>query len=145
VTTTVFVDTNVLVYAVGSAHPLRDPARRLLDAAVNGSLRITTTPDVVLEFAHVCSRRRTRRVAAALARDAALACAPMLEVTGEDVERALDIFDRHDRLDAFDSLVSAVALNHPVDALVSGDRGFKSVAGLPWHDLADLDVVRLVE
>ncbi|MEX2099909.1 MAG: PIN domain-containing protein [Acidimicrobiia bacterium] len=140
----VFVDTNVFVYAVGKAHPLREPARRLLDAAAEGSLRITTTPDVVMEFTHVCSRRRTRAAAVVLARDVALACAPMLDVSPADIARALDLFDRHRDLDAFDSLVAAMALNSTVDALVSADRGFGAVLGLPWHDLADLEVGRLI-
>ena len=43
----IVLDTTVLVYAVGDAHALRDPARALLAAAAEGGLRATTTPEAI--------------------------------------------------------------------------------------------------
>lgn len=50
---TVFVDTNVFVYAVGRVHPLREPARRLLaDSAARGETLVTSV-EVLQELLHL--------------------------------------------------------------------------------------------
>ena len=61
----ILLDTTVLVYAVGDAHPLRQPCRQLVEAVRDAHLRATTTTEVIQEFAHVRSRRRPRHDAAA--------------------------------------------------------------------------------
>ena len=64
----IVLDTTVLAYAVGEAHPLRDPCRRLLAAHAEGRIEATTTVEVIQEFAHIRARRRTRPDAVRLAR-----------------------------------------------------------------------------
>ncbi len=49
----IFVDTNVFVYAVGRAHPLRDPARRILLDAADDSEALVTSCEVLQELLHV--------------------------------------------------------------------------------------------
>ncbi|MGI8628318.1 MAG: type II toxin-antitoxin system VapC family toxin [Geodermatophilaceae bacterium] len=130
------LDTNVFVYALGTNHPLRGPARALLQAAGAGDLEITTTTMVLQEFLHVRSARRSRTDAAALTRDLALACDPLLPVDRSDLTLAVELFEVHPPLDAFDALLAAVGVRAGVDALVSADRAFGVVEGLTWRDLA---------
>ncbi|HSH62137.1 MAG TPA: type II toxin-antitoxin system VapC family toxin [Acidimicrobiales bacterium] len=54
----IVLDTSVLVYAIGVAHPLRDPCRRLIDSLRTGRLEATTTVQVIQELVHVRARRR---------------------------------------------------------------------------------------
>jgi uncharacterized protein len=139
----IVVDTAVLVYAIGDEHPLRAPCQRMFDAVSIGQLQATTSVEVVQEFAHVWSRRRPRRDAAAQARDYARLLDPLL-VTGPDVrDAALDIYERCDRLGAFDAFLAALSVDRGA-ALVSADRAFATVPGLRHLDpggpsfLADL-------
>jgi len=60
----IVVDTTVLVYAVGTDHPLREPCQRLIRAIADGTILATTTIEVVQEFTHVRARRRDRKDAA---------------------------------------------------------------------------------
>ncbi len=46
----IVVDTTLLVYAVGTEHPLRDPSRKLIDAVAAGRVDATTTIEVIQEF-----------------------------------------------------------------------------------------------
>jgi predicted nucleic acid-binding protein len=62
-----------------------------------------------------------------------------------DVAIAIEMFRRHQRVDAFDCLLAAIALREGVDGLVSADRAFSLVSGLSWLDLADLDVEDLAD
>ena len=134
------LDTTVLVYAVGDDHALRDPARSLLAAAADGSLRATTTPEAIQEFAHVRARRRDRVDAAALAGGYADLLSPLLEVGEADLREGLRLFERSDALGAFDAVLAAVALRAGATALVSADRAFTEVPGLRCVDLTGLAI-----
>ena len=140
----IVLDTTVLVYAVGDDHALRDPARSLLAAAADGSLRATTTPEAIQEFAHVRARRRDRADAAALAEGYADLLSPLLEVGEVDLREGLRLFERSDALGAFDAVLAAVALRVGATTLVSADRVFAGVRGLTFVDLNGLDAERLI-
>ena len=137
------LDTNVFVYAVGQPHQLRDPAQALLRSAGADHVSISTTPYVVQEFAHVYAARRPREQADRLARDVARAAAPLVPALERDVPVALAMFTEYPRLDAFDCLLAAVVMREGAEGLISADRGFSTVPGLNWIDLAELDVESL--
>lgn len=120
----IVVDTTVLVYAVGGAHPLAEPCRRLVGLVGQGAVTATTTVEAIQEFTHVRARRKDRRDAAAVARQYVTLLAPLLTPDDDDLQAGLDLFARHGELDAFDAVLAAVARNAGASALVSADRGF---------------------
>jgi predicted nucleic acid-binding protein len=111
----IVVDTTVLVYAVGSDHPYRDPCRTLVEAISQGDVRATTTVEVVQEFAHVRARRRGRDDAVQLASSFADLLAPLTHVR-----------DTHLR----------VARELGASTIVSADRAFGTVQGVE-HTIPD--------
>ena len=131
----VILDTTILAYAVGDEHPLREGCVRVLAAHRDGSLRATTTAEVIGEFAHIYARRRTRDEAARLAGHYLDALDP-IAATAADVRAGLELFRSHPALGAFDSVLAAVALRLGADALISADRAFAVVPGLRWIDPA---------
>ena len=48
----IFVDSNIPMYVIGGAHPLRDPARRLLEEAVAANEPMCTDAEVLQEILH---------------------------------------------------------------------------------------------
>jgi hypothetical protein len=132
----IILDTTVLAYAVGEEHPLRGPSRWLLRAHGDGLVEATTTVEVLQEFLHIRSRRRGRGDAVDLTLRFAEAF-DTLATSRDDLVAGARLFGRHPRLGAFDAVLAAVALGRGARALVSGDRAFAEVAGLPWVDLAD--------
>ena len=139
----IILDTTVLAYAVGTDHPLRDPCRRLLAAHAEGRIEATTTVEVIQEFAHIRARRHPRPEAVHLARRY-VAAFTLLVTTPDDLERGLDLFEQNPQVGAFDAVLAAVAMAHDADALVSGDRAFASIAGLPFVDPTTPDLTRLI-
>ncbi|MEO6350922.1 MAG: type II toxin-antitoxin system VapC family toxin [Candidatus Limnocylindrales bacterium] len=139
----IVLDTIVLAYAVGTDHPLRDPCRRLLVAHAEGRIEATTTVEVIQEFVHIRARRQPRQEAVQLARRYLLAFT-LLVTTADDLERGLDLFGENPQVGAFDAVLAAVAMAHDADALVSADRAFASIAGLPFVDPATPDLARLI-
>jgi uncharacterized protein len=132
----IVLDTTVLVYAKGTAHPLRDPCRRLIAAIAERRLDATTTVEVVQEFVHVRAQRRERSDAVALGCDYADLLAPLLTVDDEHLRRGLSLFERNEHLGAFDAVLAATALDVGASALVSADGAFASITGLP-HVIPD--------
>ena len=140
----IVLDTTILAYAVGEEHPLRDPCRRLLAAHADGRVEATTTVEVIQEFAHVRARRLGRTDAVRLARRYLAALSPLV-TTPDDLDRGLDLFERHPGVGAFDAVLAAVALDRRADALVSADRAFASIPELPFVDPASPALQQLIE
>lgn len=126
----IVLDTTVLVYAMGAEHPLREPCRELIAAIAEGAIQATTTVEVIQEFVHVRARRRGRKDAAAAGRDYAELLAPLLSVAREDLQQGLALFERSDRLGAFDAVLAAAATAASASALISADTAFAGSAAL---------------
>lgn len=126
----IVVDTTILVLAVGTEHPLRAAARRLVDLVAARALEATTTPEVVQEFAHVRARRRGRRDAVALAQRYADLFSPLLITEADQLQRGLRLFEEHPELGAFDAILAAAAIATDATALVSADGDFAVVPDL---------------
>lgn len=134
----ILLDTAVLVYAIGDAHRFREPCREVFAAIAAGELVATTTVDVVQEFTHVRARRSGRSDAVGHARDFAGVLAPLLRPTEGDLDTALALYAKHERLGAFDALLAATALNSAhVTGLMSADRAFADVPSLGFVDPVD--------
>lgn len=130
-------DTNIFVYAVGTAHPLRDPCRAILARARSGRLDGHASPDLLQEFVHQRTRRTGDRVAACgLARDVAQLCA-IDDLGRADALLGLDLYERHDRLSSRDAVFAAFALNRGIAHLLSADDDLDGIDGLLRIDPRD--------
>lgn len=100
----IFVDTNVFVYAVGRPHPLRDPARRVLLEAAQGSEALVTSCEVLQELLHLylpVGRLETLDRAWTLATSRAIDIWP---IEADDLALARSSITRHPELSARDLL-----------------------------------------
>ncbi len=140
----IVLDTTILVYAVGTDHPLRAPCRSLLELARDGAVRATTTVEVVQEFTQVRARRRSRAEAAARAREYGHGLSPLMQPDDGDLFDGLGLFEASHDLGAFDAVLAAAALRRGW-ALASADRSIGQVVGLAHLDPSSptfLDQVR---
>lgn len=128
----IVLDTTVLVYATGTEHPLREPCRRIVDSVSQDRIDATTTVEVIQEFVHVRSRRRSRAEAAELGAAYADLLTPLLPVSVSDLHSGLRLYAAGDRLGAFDAVLAAAALGIHADALVSADTAFGDVPGVRY-------------
>ncbi len=140
----IVLDTTILVYAVGTEHPLKAPCRSLLELARDGVVRAGTTIEVVQEFTQVRARRRSRAEAAARGREYGRGLSPLMQPDEGDLFEGLNLFEVSRDLGAFDAVLAAATLRRGW-ALASADRSFAQVAGLVHLDPASptfLDQVR---
>ena len=125
----IFVDTNVFMYAVGRAHPLREPARTFLAACIRERIRLVTSAEVAQELAH--AYLGAGRVATF---DAALKLIERCEIdvwplTNEDVTLARQLCDLYPGLGARDLCHLASCRRRGVGDIKTFDRALAAVAG----------------
>jgi predicted nucleic acid-binding protein len=126
----VFLDTAVLVYAIGGEHPLRDPCRSLLRAVGAGEVDAVTSALAVQELLHQRARRLGDRGVAVDQVRPLLDALTIVPIDPAAARLALDLYAGSDLLDAADALHAATALTHGVTQLVSPDAAFDGVEGL---------------
>ncbi|CAN5256065.1 type II toxin-antitoxin system VapC family toxin [soil metagenome] len=139
----IVVDTTVLCYAVGTEHPLRAPCQRLLGLVRNGDLRASTTVEVLREFVHVRSRRRTRVDAVQVARAYVSLFSPLLTPDEDTLEAGLRLYLDTPALGCFDAVLAATA-RQGADAVLSADRAFAAVPDLRHVFPDDASIDRLL-
>lgn len=116
----IFVDTNVIMFAVGREHPLRASAHSFFAESLD--LGLCTSAEVLQELVH--AYLPVQRIAVL---DAALElverCVPrVLSIEGEDVRSARALVDRFPELGSRDLLHLAVCRRHEVKKIKTFDR-----------------------
>ena len=120
----IFIDSNIPMYVVGSSHPRKLDALRLLEGAISEGKRLVTDAEVLQEILHRYS---------AIGRPAAIqpAFEILLGIVDEvfpielaDVQRAKEILLGVKAVSARDSVHVATMERHGVSVIMSFDRGF---------------------
>jgi len=118
----IFVDTNVLMYAVGREHPLRPEAREFFLSSLKGGEILVTSSEVLQELLHAyipVGRETTLDTALTLAQGR---MAQIWPVEVEDVLLARTLVDGHPGLGARDLLHLASCRRRRVKRIKSFDR-----------------------
>lgn len=126
----ILVDSNIPMYLVGSAHPHKLDAQRMLETSLSAGERLVTDAEALQEICH----RYTaidRRDAIQPAFDAILGVVDeVLPIDHEDVEAAKDILLRYASLSARDAVHTAVMRRHGIDRIMTFDHGFDALPGI---------------
>ncbi|HRC85962.1 MAG TPA: type II toxin-antitoxin system VapC family toxin, partial [Thermoanaerobaculia bacterium] len=133
------LDANIVMYAVGRDHPLREPCRRALALAREEKLRLVVSTEVLQEILH--RYHRISRLDLAEAAYSALKelSDDVLVVDERDLDGALALLREHPRLTARDAVHAATVRNRSLAGVLSTDRHFDGLEGLARLDPASLE------
>ena len=124
----IFVDTNVFMYAVGRAHPLRALAREFLDESRRAGVALCTSAEVIQELAHVylpISRYDTLDDALEIITGNNVEVWPL---EFDDVTLARELHELHPHLSARDLCHLASCRRRGVREIKTFDRALEAVA-----------------
>ncbi len=124
----IFLDTNVLMYAVGRPHPLRSEAQEFLETSI-GRTTLCTSAQVLQELVHAyvaVDRLATLDAALRLARNVTAEVWP-IEV--DDVLMARDLVQTNPGLGARDLLHLACCRRREVIEVKTFDRALRAAFG----------------
>ena len=126
----ILIDSNVPMYLVGTDHPHKVDAQRLLARCAVDRKRLVTDVEVLQEILHRYVAIN-RREAVAPAIEALLAVVDeVLPVDLPIVLRARDIVLGRPRVSARDALHLAVMEHHHIETILTFDRGFDEQPGI---------------
>lgn len=126
----IFVDSNIPMYLVGTPHPNKDEAKRLLDRCVARGERLVTDVEVLQEILHRYVAI-DRRDAIQPAFDAVLRVVDeVFPVEEPDVQRAKAVVLGKKGLSARDALHLATMERRGVAVIMSFDAGFDGFPGI---------------
>jgi len=126
----ILVDSNVPMYLVGSAHPNKEIARRLLEEAITAGETFCSDAEVLQEILHrYVAIRRPADIDPAF--DALLGIVDVVfPIERADVERARRVLRSSPTLSARDAIHVAVMLGRDIDRIMSFDAGFDGIPGI---------------
>ncbi len=129
-----FLDANILMYAAGTEHPLREPCRRALRRAVEARAPLITDAEVLQEILHRYFAIHRPDAAAAVYRSAVDLCDEVMPITERDTARALELLQAHAKLTPRDAIHVATMEAAGVHRLLSADRDFDLVPSVQRVD-----------
>jgi len=124
----IFIDANIPLYALGGAHPLREPCRELLFGIKTGNVQVNASVELIQEVVFHRLRRDTRQNAIADGLLLARMCF-LHSFTQEVLERSLALIE-HSSIRGRDAIHAATALVHGFDHIVTADPDFVAVPSL---------------
>ena len=126
----ILIDSNILMYAAGTAHPHRRPSETLLELIALERVEAITDVEVLQEILHryraIGQWERGCR-AYDLSRQILRVVIP---ITAEVIDDARNLMDKYRRLGARDAVHAAVSLLIGADAICSYDRDFDNIKEL---------------
>jgi uncharacterized protein len=137
----ILIDSNILMYAAGRAHPHREPSAALLEKIALERVEAVTDVEVLQEILHryraIGQWEKGRRAYDLARRVFAL----LVPITIEVMDDARTLMDQYERLGARDAVHAAVCRLVGAEAICSYDRDFDGVDGL--SRVEPEDVLRL--
>ena len=129
------IDTNIVIYAAGKAHPLQEEARKVLDRVSEGALHANIDAEVLQEILHVYSARKERRKGFDTVDDLLVLFPNPIPLGREEIETARDLMRAYSFLGARDAIHAAVVQTHDLEGIVTADKVFDRIKGLKRFDL----------
>ena len=126
----ILLDSNILMYAAGAAHPHKADSLALLERVARGEVEAAVDAEVLQEILHryrALGRWQDGRRVYDLTRQIVPVVLP---ITAEVLDLARALLDRHSKLMARDALHAAVCENAGLETICSYDRDFDRIPGL---------------
>ncbi len=134
----ILIDTNILMYAAGSAHPNKRPSADLLERVASDTVPAAIDTETLQEILH-------RYIALGRAAEGGqvydvarrLFDVP-LPVTVEVMDRARGYVSDHAQIGARDAMHAAVVVEHGLSGICSYDRGFDALSDVRRFEPGEL-------
>jgi hypothetical protein len=133
-----FLDANILMYAVGKDHPNREPCREILRRIEADDLIVVTSVEVLQELLHRYRSLGRPDLATTVYRATKDLCEEILSVTEEDLDHAHKILQAHASISVRDALHAATALRRGIKGILTTDRHFDDLPEITRLDPVDL-------
>jgi predicted nucleic acid-binding protein len=132
-----FLDANILMYAAGSNHLLRDPCRGALERAVSERATLITDSEVLQEILYRYVSIRRPEAANVVYHSAVRLCTEVLPVAESHTARALELLLNYPGISPRDAIHIATMEGAGIRQILSTDTDFDGFKEVSRIDPAD--------
>jgi len=110
----IFLDANIITYALGRDHPLRKPCRECLEGVKDSEIAMAASTEVLQEIFHRYFSINMPLIAEEAYRAIKTFCKEVYPITLHDMDRALDLLKESPSINARDAVHAATMLNNGI-------------------------------
>lgn len=129
-----FLDANIVMYAIGTDHPVKPGCVAVLKRVEAGSIQVVTNVEVFQELLHRYYSLGRYEVADQAFTNLKTLCEQILPVLESDLDRAYTILREQPMISIRDAIHAATMLNSGLHTIISTDRHFDAIQGLTRID-----------
>lgn len=126
----VFLDANIIMYALGKEHPLRSPCREYLEKIKRGELAVVTNTEVLQEIFYRYFSIQMPAVAEEAYSTIKIACKEVYPITLFELEKALSLLKEFSSINPRDAIHAATMMNEGIEKILSTDSHFDIIPGI---------------
>ncbi|MBU1262648.1 type II toxin-antitoxin system VapC family toxin [bacterium] len=120
-----FLDTNIIMYAVGKEHPYKKPCQEIIAMVNKGKISVVTNTEVIQEILYRYLSLKMPQDAFENAEDTINLTQHILPINKDEIEIAIELLKKHYPLIyTRDAIHVATMLNHGIDKIISTDKHF---------------------
>jgi predicted nucleic acid-binding protein len=131
------IDTNVVIYAMGKEHPLKQPARAVLEAVAAGTVLANVDAGALQEVLYVYARRGERARGVRVVAEMMELFPNPFPIRKEEIAVARELMTEHHALDAWDAVHAAVVLTRHLVGILSADSDFDALPNVTRFPLTN--------
>ncbi|MBM3925425.1 MAG: type II toxin-antitoxin system VapC family toxin [SAR202 cluster bacterium] len=124
------IDANMVIYAVGLDHPLREPSLKIIEHSLENTDGYAIDAETIQEILYVFDYRHQKKFGIEIAEKLLGMFGSVVPVTTSEVSLAIHLFERYPRLQSRDAIHAAVAIVNGMDGIISADKAFDGIEGL---------------
>ncbi len=122
-----FIDTSIIMYAVGKEHLYKNPCAKIINAIAKEELQSIIDTEVVQEILYRYSHIKQKEKGIKVANNILLLVPEILPITKNDIKLAVEIFDKYHDIKSRDAIHMAVMINNGLKIILSTDKDFDKI------------------
>lgn len=126
----VFIDANIIMYTVGTDHPLKTPCQEIVKKITSDHLEAVTDTEVFQEILYRYHAQGKKEAGVSTYNDFRQLVSLVFPITIEDMDNARDLLIEHPALTPRDSIHVAVMKAHGIRDIYTADRHFDKLSGI---------------
>lgn len=125
-----FLDTNILMYAVGSDHPLKKPCIKILEKVSQGEIIAVTDTEVFQEVAYRYWAQNKWDIATQVLKDYEFLFSEIYAVEQAHLKNYYSLLSDYPFLSPRDAIHISVIQAHEIKIIYTADQAFKRIPSL---------------
>ena len=133
-----FIDANLIMYSIGSPHPLREPCKKFLEKIKSREILGVTNTEVLQEILYRYFSMDRRTLGEIAYQSMVDLCTDIFPVTVVDTDKALEILKQVDGITSRDAVHAATMIHNGIKEIISTDLHFDLI-----HEIKRIDPTKL--